>query len=210
MLNEIYNNQKTISQKSIEALKRDFIGIRSGKVSVSILDNIRVDYYGNLTPLNQVASVLATDAVTINITPWEKPMLKAIESAIAAANIGVNPNNDGESVKLFFPPMTTEQRKENAKKAKAMGEKAKVSIRNIRKDTNDEVKKLEKDKIISEDEAKKAYDEVQKITDDFIAKIDEAVKSKETELLKVWFFNKSIFGTYRRFFDNIFNEITFL
>lgn len=185
MLNEIYNNQKTISQKSIEVLKRDFIGIRSGKVSVSILDNIRVDYYGNLTPLNQVASVLATDAVTINITPWEKPMLKAIESAIAAANIGVNPNNDGESVKLFFPPMTTEQRKENAKKAKAMGEKAKVSIRNIRKDTNDEVKKLEKDKIISEDEAKKAYDEVQKITDDFIAKIDEAVKSKETELLKV-------------------------
>ena len=185
MLNEIYNNQKTISQKSIEALKRDFIGIRSGKVSVSILDNIRVDYYGNLTPLNQVASVLATDAVTISVTPWEKPMLKAIESAIAAANIGVNPNNDGESVKLFFPPMTTEQRKENAKKAKAMGEKAKVSIRNIRKDTNDEIKKLEKDKAISEDEAKKGYDEVQKITDDFIAKIDEIVKSKEAELLKV-------------------------
>ncbi|MGP1506251.1 MAG: ribosome recycling factor [Campylobacter sp.] len=185
MLNEIYSNQKTTSQKSIESLKRDFMGIRSGKVSINILDNIRVDYYGNPTPLNQVASVLATDAVTISVTPWEKPMLKTIESAIAAANIGVNPNNDGESVKLFFPPMTTEQRKENAKKAKAMGEKAKVSIRNIRKDTNDEVKKLEKDKAISEDEAKKGYDEVQKITDDFIAKIDEAVKSKEAELLKV-------------------------
>ena len=126
---------------------------------------------------------MATDAVTISVTPWEKPMLKSIESAIAAANIGVNPNNDGESVKLFFPPMTTEQRKENAKKAKAMGEKAKVSIRNIRKDTNDEIKKLEKDKAISEDEAKKGYDEVQKITDDFIAKIDEIVK--EAELLKV-------------------------
>lgn len=112
-------------------------------------------------------------------------MLKGIESAIAAANIGVNPTNDGESVKLFFPPMTTEQRKENAKKAKAMGEKAKVSIRNIRKDANDEVKKLEKDKSISEDEAKKAYDEVQKITDNFIEKIDEAVKNKEEELLKV-------------------------
>ena len=185
MLNEIYSNQKTTSQKSIESLKRDFMGIRSGKVSINILDNIRVDYYGNPTPLNQVASVLATDAVTISVTPWEKPMLKTIESAIAAANIGVNPNNDGESVKLFFPPMTTEQRKENAKKAKAMGEKAKVSIRNIRKDTNDEIKKLEKDKAISEDEAKKGYDEVQKITDDFIAKIDEAVKSKEAELLKV-------------------------
>ncbi len=185
MLNEIYSNQKATSQKSIESLKRDFMGIRSGKVSINILDNIRVDYYGNPTPLNQVASVLATDAVTISVTPWEKPMLKTIESAIAAANIGVNPNNDGESVKLFFPPMTTEQRKENAKKAKAMGEKAKVSIRNIRKDTNDEIKKLEKDKAISEDEAKKGYDEVQKITDDFIAKIDEAVKSKEAELLKV-------------------------
>lgn len=185
MLNEIYSNQKSTSQKSIESLKRDFMGIRSGKVSINILDNIRVDYYGNPTPLNQVASVLATDAVTISVTPWEKPMLKTIESAIAAANIGVNPNNDGESVKLFFPPMTTEQRKENAKKAKAMGEKAKVSIRNIRKDTNDEIKKLEKDKAISEDEAKKGYDEVQKITDDFIAKIDEAVKSKEAELLKV-------------------------
>ena len=110
MLNEIYSNQKATSQKSIESLKRDFMGIRSGKVSINILDNIRVDYYGNPTPLNQVASVLATDAVTISVTPWEKPMLKTIESAIAAANIGVNPNNDGESVKPFFPPMTTEQR----------------------------------------------------------------------------------------------------
>ena len=125
MLNEIYNNQKTISQKSIEALKRDFIGIRSGKVSVSILDNIRVDYYGNLTPLNQVASVLATDAVTINITPWEKPMLKAIESAIAAANIGVNPNNDGESVKLFFPANDNRTTQRECKKSKSDGRKGK-------------------------------------------------------------------------------------
>ncbi|HEC1786828.1 TPA: ribosome recycling factor, partial [Campylobacter lari] len=126
-----------------------------------------------------------TDASTISITPWEKSMLKAIESAIAAANIGVNPNNDGESVKLFFPPMTREQREENAKNAKAMGEKAKVAIRNIRKDANDAVKKLEKDKAISEDEAKKAYDEVQKQTDSYTAKVDELVKNKEAELLKV-------------------------
>lgn len=115
-----------------------------------------MDYYGTQTPLNQVATVLASDASTISITPWEKPLLKTIESAIAAANIGVNPNNDGESVKLFFPPMTREQREENVKQAKAMGEKAKVSIRNIRKDANDAVKKLEKDKAISEDEAKKS------------------------------------------------------
>ncbi len=103
-----------------------------------------MDYYGTQTPLNQVATVLASDASTISITPWEKPLLKTIESAIAAANIGVNPNNDGESVKLFFPPMTREQREENVKQAKAMGEKAKVSIRNIRKDANDAVKKTRK------------------------------------------------------------------
>lgn len=185
MLDEIYKNQKASSDKAIEALKRDFTTLRSGKVNILILDNIKVDYYGNPTPLNQVATVLATDATTITISPWEKPMLKAIESAIAAANIGVNPNNDGESVKLFFPPMTHEQRQENAKKAKAMGDKSKVAIRNIRKDANDEVKKLEKDKAISEDEAKKGYDEVQKITDSYSAKIDDAVKAKEAELLKV-------------------------
>ncbi|AJD05490.1 ribosome recycling factor [Campylobacter lari] len=185
MLNEIYTKQKQQSDKSLEALKKDFTTIRTGKVNINILDHIHVDYYGSATPLNQVATVLATDASTISITPWEKSMLKAIESAIAAANIGVNPNNDGESVKLFFPPMTREQREENAKNAKAMGEKAKVAIRNIRKDANDAVKKLEKDKTISEDEAKKAYDEVQKQTDSYTAKVDELVKNKEAELLKV-------------------------
>ncbi|AJC91513.1 ribosome releasing factor [Campylobacter subantarcticus LMG 24377] len=185
MLNEIYTKQKQQSDKSLEALKKDFTTIRTGKVNINILDHIHVDYYGSATPLNQVATVLATDASTISITPWEKSMLKAIESTIAAANIGVNPNNDGESVKLFFPPMTREQREENAKNAKAMGEKAKVAIRNIRKDANDTVKKLEKDKAISEDEAKKAYDEVQKQTDSYTAKVDELVKNKEAELLKV-------------------------
>ncbi|HEG2581926.1 TPA: ribosome recycling factor [Campylobacter lari] len=185
MLNEIYTKQKQQSDKSLEALKKDFTTIRTGKVNINILDHIHVDYYGSATPLNQVATVLATDASTISITPWEKSMLKAIESAIAAANIGVNPNNDGESVKLFFPPMTREQREENAKNAKAMGEKAKVAIRNIRKDANDAVKKLEKDKAISEDEAKKAYDEIQKQTDNYTAKVDELVKNKEAELLKV-------------------------
>ncbi|MBZ7934847.1 ribosome recycling factor [Campylobacter sp. W0065] len=185
MINEILNKQKSQNDKSLEALRKDFTTLRTGKVNIHILDHIQVDYYGSLTPLNQVATVLASDASTISITPWEKPMLKIIESAIAAANIGVNPNNDGENVKLFFPPMTREQREENVKQAKAMGEKAKVSIRNHRKDANDNIKKLEKDKAISEDEAKKAYDEVQKITDSYTSKIDESVKNKETELLKV-------------------------
>ncbi|NLY03413.1 MAG: ribosome recycling factor [Campylobacter sp.] len=183
MLEEIYTSQKESSQKSIDSLKRDFGTLRTGKVNVGILDNIFVDYYGTQTPLNQVSSVLATDATTITINPWEKPMLKTIESAIAAANIGVNPNNDGDSIKLFFPPMTTEQREENVKKSKAMGEKARVGIRNARKDANDAIKKIEKE--YSEDEIKKAHDEVQKITDGFINSIEDILKNKEIELLKV-------------------------
>lgn len=185
MLNEIYENQKDLSEKAIDALKKDFHTLRTGKVNINIIDGIFVDYYGNPTPLNQVATVLATDATTITITPWEKPMLKAITTSIQSANIGVNPNNDGECVKLFFPPMTKEEREKNAKQARAMGEKAKVSIRNIRKDANDDIKKIEKDKTASEDEIKKAYDEVQKITDSYSNKIDSLVKDKETELLKV-------------------------
>jgi ribosome recycling factor len=184
-LNEIYKYEKEHMNKSIEALKRDFQTLRSGKVSVSILDNIFVDYYGSATPLNQVASVMATDAVTISISPWEKKLMKDIERAIQEANIGVNPNNDGESVKLFFPPMTVEQREESAKGAKAMGEKAKIAIRNVRKEANDKIKKLEKDKVLSEDMIKKGEAEVQKTTDEFIKIVDELVKQKETELLKV-------------------------
>ncbi len=185
MLNAIYDDQKLHSDNALEALKRDFMTLRSGKVSTSILDNITVDYYGTPTPLNQVGTVLANDATTITIAPWEKPMLKEIETAISQANIGVNPNNDGECIKLFFPPMTTEQREKSAKQAKAFGEKAKVSIRNVRKDANDKIKKLEKDKEITEDESKKAHDEVQKITDEHVASVDKLVKEKEAELMKV-------------------------
>lgn len=184
-LNEIYAGQQEHIAKSLDALKKDFTTIRSGAVSVAILDGIKIDYYGSPTTLNQVATVLANDATTITITPWERNLLKDIDHAIGAANIGVNPNNDGECIKLFFPPMTTEQRKESAKQAKVMGDKSKVALRNIRKEANDKIKKLEKDKIITEDESKKAQDEVQKQTDAGVNKIDEMVKNKETELLKI-------------------------
>ncbi len=184
-LDEIYEYTKEHMQKSIEVLKKDFTTLRSGRVSTSILDNIKVDYYGTPTPLNQVATVLATDATTITISPWEKNLLKEIERAIQEANIGVNPNNDGESIKLFFPPMTVEQRKENVKKAKAMGEKAKVAIRNVRKDANNKIKHLEKDKEITEDEAKRAHDQIQKFTDEYVKKVDDLLKAKEDELMKV-------------------------
>jgi ribosome recycling factor len=184
-LEKIYENQKNSNQKAIEVLKKEFLTLRSGKVSTSIVDHIKIDYYGTPTPLNQVGSVLATDATTITISPWEKNLLPDIEKAIQEANIGVNPNNDGEVIKLFFPPMTVEQRQESAKGAKAMGENAKIAIRNARKDANNKIKNLEKEKEITEDESKRAHDKVQKITDEAVAEVDRLVKDKETELLKV-------------------------
>lgn len=185
MLSEIYDETSSHMSKSIDALKRDFSTLRTGRVTTNIVDNIKVDYYGTPTALNQVGSVVVLDATTIAITPWEKSMLNPITKAIQEANIGVNPNNDGSMIKLFFPPMTVEQRNEIVKQAKAMGEKAKVAVRNIRKESNDKIKKLEKEKAISEDEAKKALDRIQKITDDFVAKIEEALKAKEADILKV-------------------------
>jgi len=185
MLNEIYNHTNEQMEKSLDALKRDFSTLRTGKVTTNIVDNIKVDYYGTPTALNQVGSVITTDATTISITPWEKTMLSAIEKAIQEANIGVNPNNDGDFIKLFFPPMTSEQRQDIVKQAKGMSEKAKIAIRNIRKDANDKVKKLEKDKDISEDESKKGQTEVQKITDNFTAQVDTILSAKEADILKV-------------------------
>jgi len=185
MLDSIFEETTENMQKSIDSLKRDFTTLRTGKVTTGIVDNIKVDYYGTMTALTQVGSVIATDATTISITPWEKNLLSAIEKAIQEANIGVNPNNDGDFIKLFFPPMTSEQRLEIVKQAKGMVEHAKVSIRNVRKDSNNNIKKLEKDKEISEDESKKAHDKIQKFTDEYIAKVDETFKTKEADILKV-------------------------
>ena len=185
MVNEIFEHTAEHMDKSIEALKREFATLRTGKVTTGIVDNIRVDYYGTPTALNQVGNVIATDATTISITPWEKSLLGDIEKAIQEANIGVNPNNDGDFIKLFFPPMTSEQRQEIVKQAKGMVETAKIAIRNVRKDGNDKIKKLEKEKEISEDESKKAQEQIQKLTDEHIAKVEEAFKTKEADILKV-------------------------
>ena len=185
MLDAIYSDATEHMEKSIEAMKREFSTLRTGKVTTAVVDHVKVDYYGTPTPINQVGNVIAQDATTISITPWEKSLLGTIEKAIQEANIGVNPNNDGDFIKLFFPPMTVEQRHEIVKQAKAMSEKAKVAVRNIRKDANDKVKKLEKEKEISEDELKKGLDQVQKLTDSFVAKIDETLAAKEADILKV-------------------------
>ncbi len=184
-VNEIYTHTKEYMQKSLNALKKDFGTLRTGKVSTNIIEGIKINYYDTLTPLSQVASLTALDASTLQVIPWEKKILKEIERAINEANIGINPNNDGESIKLFFPPMTSEKRKEIAKEAKSMGEKTKISIRNIRKESNDKIKKMEKEKTISEDISKKAYDEIQKITDEFVKRVDESIRNKEEEILKI-------------------------
>lgn len=185
MLNEVYQFCEEKMQGSCEHLLSNFRTLRTGRVTTKILDNVRVDNYGSLTPIDQAASVLATDATTITISPWDKSMLSIIEKAIMKADIGVNPNNNGTEIKLFFPAMTVDQRQETAKKAKGMAEDAKVAVRNDRKKANDKIKVLEKDKLVTADESKSGQDQVQKITDKFIAKIEELLKSKEQDILTV-------------------------
>ena len=185
MLQEIYENCEAKMQGAIEHMQREFKTLRTGKVTTSILDGIKIDYYGTPTPLDQVGSVLATDATTITVNPWEKNLLGDIEAAIQKANIGVNPNNDGDQIKLFFPPMTMEQRQETVKQMLKMGEKAKISIRNDRKKANDAIKKLEKEKEITQDESKTAQEQIQKYTDKYVTQVDEILKAKEKEILTV-------------------------
>ncbi len=185
MLEEIHNDCEVNMQESISHMKNEFKSLRTGKVQVSILENIKVDYYGTPTPIAQVATILAADATTITVTPWEKNILSNVEGAIARANIGVNPNNDGDQIKLFFPAMTQEQRQESVKRMKTMGEHAKVSIRNDRKKANDAIKKAEKDKEITQDESKTAQDKIQKLTDKYIATVDDILKTKEHDIMTV-------------------------
>ena len=185
MLNEIYNECETKMQGSIEHMLRDFKTLRTGKITTSVLDNVKIDYYGTPTPLDQVGSVIAVDATTIVVNPWEKNLLADIESAISKGNVGATPNNDGDQIKLFFPAMTVDQRKESVKQMKGMAENAKVSLRNDRKNSNDKIKKLEKDKEITIDESKAAQDTIQKTTDKHSANIDKIIKEKEVEILKV-------------------------
>jgi len=184
-MNSVFEFAKDHMQKSIEVLKKDLNTLRTGKVSIHVLDGVKVEYYGAPTPLNQVANINAVDATTIVVQPWDKSIMKDIEKAIQEANVGANPNNDGESIKLYFPPMTEEERKKQAKKAKEFAEKAKIAIRNVRREANDKIKKMFKNKEITEDDERKGLDEVQKITDEFIAKVDEIVNKKIDDVMKV-------------------------
>jgi len=175
---------KDLMEKAIRHLKDELIHVRAGKATPTILDGINVDYYGALTPLNQVSNINTPDAKTIAIQPWEKGMLDAIEKAILAANIGLTPNNNGESIHINIPPLTEERRVSLAKQIKAFGENTRVSIRNARRDGNEALKQMQKDGL-SEDLEKDAEAEVQKITDEFTKLVDELIEEKEKEIMTV-------------------------
>mgnify|MGYP000388322975 CR=1 FL=1 len=171
--------------KSLEALQNEYGSIRAGRANPHVLDKLKVDYYGTPTPLQQVGNISVPEARMIVIQPWEKSLLKAIEKAILTSDLGINPTNDGTCIRLIFPELTEERRKELAKDVKKKGEGAKVAIRNIRRDAMDEAKKQEKDKEITEDQLKALEKDIQKATDDAVKKIDSMTAEKEKELLTV-------------------------
>mgnify|MGYP000436738676 FL=1 len=172
-------------QKSVDNLKDEYGSIRAGRANPHVLDKLKVDYYGTPTPLQQVGNISVPEARMIQIQPWEASLIKDIEKAILVSDLGLTPNNDGKTIRLVFPELTEDRRKELAKDIKKKGDNAKVAIRNIRRDANDAIKKENKAGDISDDEAKNSEDEIQKITDKYIAMIDSAIDDKTKEILTV-------------------------
>ena len=171
--------------KTLEVLQSDYAAIRAGRANPHVLDKIKVDYYGTPTPIQQVGNISVPEARMIVIQPWEKSLLKAVEKAILTSDLGINPTNDGNCIRLIFPEMTEERRKEVAKDVKKKGDGAKVAIRNIRRDANDAFKKMEKAGDMSEDDLKEATEKMQKLTDKMIEKVDKAVEEKTKEIMTV-------------------------
>lgn len=184
-IKEILSTAQTKMQKTIEVLRVDLASVRAGRASVSLLDKVMVEYYGTPTPVNQVASVTVPEPRMIVIQPWEKNLLKDIERAIMKSDLGLNPNSDGSVIRLNLPQLTEERRKELVKTVHIKAEDARVSIRNLRREANDSVKKAEKAKEITEDEAKKANDDIQKMTDKFIKEVDTVMEHKEKEVMEI-------------------------
>jgi ribosome recycling factor len=172
-------------QGAIETLKKDFGGIRTGRASLALFEGIMVDYYGTPTPLEQVATLNIPESRLITIQPWEQRLVSDIEKAILKSDLGLTPANDGRIIRIPIPPLTEERRRQLVKVVKKRGEDAKVAIRNIRRDTNEALKKLNKDKHLSDDDLKKSLEEIQKLTDSYIDKVDEALKHKENEIMEV-------------------------
>jgi ribosome recycling factor len=172
-------------EHALEHLKRDLAGLRTGRASVALLDGIRVDYYGTPTPLKQVANIAIPESRLITIQPWEQGMMREIEKAIQTSDLGLTPSNDGKIIRVPLPPLTEERRKELIKVCKKHGEDVKVQIRGFRRDGNEELKKLQKETKLSEDELRKSETEIQKITDQYVQKVDDVLKKKESEILEV-------------------------
>lgn len=185
MEREIRDKASERMKGAIESLKKDFGSIRTGRASLALLEGITVEYYGSQSPLNQVATLNVPDSRTITIQPWDPKALGGIEKAILKSDLDLTPNNDGKIIRINIPPLTEERRKQLVKVVRKRAEDAKVAVRNIRRDTNEALKKLNKDKELSDDDLQKALDEVQKLTDSFIGKADETLKHKENEIMEV-------------------------
>ena len=185
MLNDIKKDAQARMTKSIEALRHSLTKVRTGRASASLVDHLKVNYYGSDMPLSQVASIAVADGRSLVITPWEKNMVAAVEKAIYASDLGLTPNTAGTTIRINLPPLTEERRKELSKHVHSEGEDTKVAIRNIRRDANQQVKELLKEKKITEDEERRSEEDIQKLTDKAIKDVDEVVKAKEQELMAV-------------------------
>ena len=185
MLNDIKKDAQTRMHKCVEVLRHDLTKLRTGRASTALVDHLKVNYYGNETPLSQVASIAVTDARTLTITPWEKNMVGPVEKSILASDLGLTPNTAGTTIRINLPALTEERRRELGKHVAHEGENAKVAVRNVRRDAMHQVKELLKDKSITEDEESRAETEIQKITDKAIKDVEEVVKAKEQELMAI-------------------------
>lgn len=185
MIKDILKEAENRMKKAVDVVRQEFVRIRTGKATTALLDGIKVNYYGSLMPLNQVATVSTSDIRLITVTPWDKSMINPIEKAILAANLGLNPTNDGTIIKVPIPPLNEERRKELVKLIKKFAEDGRIALRNIRRDAIDHLKKSEKEEHFSEDERKRGEDEVQKLTEKYIKEIDNLVMLKEKEIMEV-------------------------
>ncbi len=181
----VINNTETKMKKSVASLEADYASLRTGRASASLFDKIKVDYYGAETPLSQVASISVPEARMVVIQPWDKSVLPQIEKAILKSELGLNPNNDGKLIRINFPSLTADRRKELAKGAKSQAESARVAVRNIRRDAMDELKKMQKSSLISEDQEKEGETKIQKLTDSSIADINKIAEAKEKEIMEI-------------------------
>ena len=185
MIPELKKNTEQKMQKSVEALKTDLAKVRTGRAHTGLLDHVMVEYYGSMVPVNQVANITLIDARTIGVQTWEKPMLGKVERAIRDSDLGLNPANMGELLRVPMPALTEERRRDLTKVVRHEGETAKVAIRNLRRDANQQLKDAVKDKAISEDDERRAEDEIQKLTDRYVAEIDKLLAQKEQELMQI-------------------------